>query len=112
MSHDSLDRKVGIVSKVSGKVIGTKLVFRIETVFYQVICPGSQRFPMFLRVVGISFYSSNHSSQYNHITRFFDWHIAAVSLAVCQRISTYIMSSAPLGCHHAGGYGGPYLCIV
>ena len=96
-THDSLDRKVCIVSEVSGKVIRTKLVLRIKTILYQIIRPGCQSFPMLLCVVGISFYSSNRCSKDYHIARFFDWHIASVSLAVSQRICTYVVSSKRFG---------------
>ena len=41
-SHDGFYRKIGIVCPVPGKVIGTKLIFGILSVFYQIIRPDSQ----------------------------------------------------------------------
>ena len=96
-THDSLDRKIGIVRKVSGKVIRTELVLRVKTVLNQIIRPGCQSFPMLLCVVSISFYSSNRCSKDYHIAGFFDRHIASVSLTVSQRICTYVVSSKRFG---------------
>src|SRR5699024_2035511 len=65
---DRFDRKVGIVCEVTCKVIGTKLVGRIQSVLCQIVCPCSQCFPMFLCIFCMTFHFCNSSSQHYHIT--------------------------------------------
>ena len=95
-TQDGFDRQVGVVCKVSGKVVCTKLIFRIEPILSQIIGPGCQYIPVFLRIVGISFDNGDGCTQDQHISRFLDRHISTVCLAVSQRISTYIMCSERL----------------
>ena len=85
------------MGKVSGEVIGTELVFRVKSLFHQIVGPGGEHFPMFGSIVGIAFYCSNGSCKNQHVSTLFHRHIASVYLAVGKRISTQIMGGEGLG---------------
>ena len=96
-SQNRFYRKIGIMCQMTGKIIRTQLVLRIQPGMDQVICPYSQRLPVFSRIIGIAFYLRNGSSQQNHIPCFLDRHIATVQLTVGNRIGTQVMCRERLG---------------
>lgn len=70
--------------KVSGEVIGTELVFRVKSLFHQIVCPSGEHFPMFGSIVGIAFYGSNGSCKNQHVSTLFHRHIASVDLPLAR----------------------------
>ncbi|MPN13588.1 hypothetical protein SDC9_160910 [bioreactor metagenome] len=79
------------MGKMTGKIIGTQLVVRIQPFFHQVIGPGSKYLPMFCRIIGVSFHLGNSGGQDKHIPRFLHRHISPISLSVGKRIRPHIM---------------------
>ena len=91
-SHNRFDRKIGIMSKMSGKIVCTKLIFRIQSFFQKIIGPSGQYLPVFGSIIRISFLLSDSGSQNQHISGLFHRHVSTVSLAVSQRIGPHIVS--------------------
>ena len=84
------------MGKVSGEVIGTELVLRIESLFHQIVGPGGEHFPMFGRIAGIALYGSNGSRKNQHVSTLLNRHITSVNLSVGKRIGTQIMGGEGL----------------
>ncbi len=96
-THDRFDGEVGIMGKVTGKVVGAKLVVGIEPFLHQVIGPGGQYLPVTGRIIGVSFHGGDSTGHDQHITRFLHRHIAAIGLSIGQGIGTHIMRRKRLG---------------
>ena len=94
--YDRLYRKVCIMGQVSGKIIRTQLIFRIKSLFQQIISPNTQRLPMFTSIIRITFAQSDGSCQNQHIPTFFDRHIERICLPVGMRIGSDIMGGKRL----------------
>ena len=45
-SFDRLDGQVGVMGKMTGEIVGTKLIFRIEPLVFQVVRPFRQLRPI------------------------------------------------------------------
>ena len=85
-THYGFQRQVSIMCPVTGKVVCTELILWIESILHQVVSPDSQQIPVFLGIVGISFYHGNGCGKNNHVTTFFYRHVSAIYLSVCYRI--------------------------
>ena len=84
--------QVGISGNMTGKIIGAELISRIEPIFFQVLYPGCQRFPVLLGVVGVAFRFGDSTRQNQHITTFFYGHIFAIGLPVGKGVRPYVVS--------------------
>ena len=77
---------------MSGKIVGAKLVFGVESVCDQIVCPRRQHIPVFGRIVCIAFRIGNCCGEDEHIAAFLDRHVSTVSLTVRDRVGAYIVS--------------------
>ena len=96
-THDSLNRKVGIMSPVSGEVVGAKLVFGILTILHKVIGPGLKDIPIGECIVCVSVEHTNLRNESKHISCFLKRHVAAIYLTVGSGILTEVVSGERLG---------------
>ena len=82
---------------MSGKVICTELILRVQAELLQIFGPGGHCLPMLCCIFGIAGIMADCSRKRKHVPSLLDRHVTAIGLTVGDRIGSYIMGRERLG---------------
>src|ERR1039457_2631686 len=87
-----LYRKIGVVCKVSGEVVGTQLIFWVETLLFKVSCPLAKLRHILAREIPVPFRAAKRRNHDKEVAAFFDRHLVflgqlatAIDLTISER---------------------------
>ena len=92
-AHDGFDGEVGIVSPVTGKVVGAELFGRVLTVLCQIVCPGSDDVPILVDIGRAGILSAQFGSEDEHVASLFDRHVGTIDLSVGDGVGAQVVGS-------------------
>ncbi len=77
-SFDGFHREVHVVGEVAGEVVGAELVFRIETLFREVVRPLGKNGPVLVGEFCVAFDLGDGGDEEEHVAAFLDGHLVAL----------------------------------
>ena len=111
-THYGFDGEIGVVSPVSGEVVGAELVLRVLSVLHKIVCPELYDIPVFVHICRAVLELAYHRGKSDHVARLLQRHVSAVDLSVGDGICAEIVRRERLcpasgvtvleyTCHHA-----------
>src|ERR1700753_1939410 len=86
------------MGKMTGEIVGTELIFRIETVGLQIVCPLGQLRPILLSEMPIALCTTKRIHKDQHVSALLNGHLiffgqfpSTVHLSISERIRAQIM---------------------